>query len=132
MRSWGYLLAMINLSASNLVSAAPPWASAAYQQVAIPVEYTHSKAKPIQLSSEYPRQNMPLSIRVADLVKIYGTPSAAYLSKLHDLRSRSYLVYELKDGYWFAAQMPPALNDGRFYAAMLYDPSGKPLGPIIK
>ena len=125
------LLALSAMLLPQLTSAALPWASRSYERTTVPDAYSHSKAQPMRLSSEYPREGMPYSVQVADFVGVYGTPSAAYVPKRQAPNYRSYLVYELQDGYSLAVQLP-SLQDGSFYAAMLFDPTGKRVGAVIK
>ena len=124
-------MALIAALLPQLVAAALPWAGLAYERTSVPEEYFRSSAKPMQLSSEYPREGMPHSIKVADLISVYGAPTAAYRPTQQSTNYRSYLVYELGDGYTFAVQLS-RLEDSRFYAAMLFDPTGKRVGAIIK
>ena len=131
MRTRVGLLALIAALLPQLAAAALPWASPAYERTTVPEEYSRSTAKRMQLSSEYPREGMPHSINVADLISVYGAPSAAYRPTQQSTNNRSYLVYELGDGYTFAVQLS-RLEDSRFYAAMLFDPTGKRVGAIIK
>jgi hypothetical protein len=126
-----FLSALVSLFVSNLAFAGLPWAAGAYVQVPVPDQYTRSKTPPISKSSEYPREWHLTSVNVSEFIQVYGAPTAAYRPATGSRSLHSYLVYSLQDGYYLAVDVP-TLEDGHFYAGMLFNPAGQSVGAIIK
>jgi hypothetical protein len=123
-------LALMLLMSHALAAATNPWTTPErFKQIEIPNDWIPAeRATAIDQPKDFPR-GAPLSVSIADFVRVYGTPSRLITPKSGI--GTSFLIYDLQGGYKLYVWVG-SLQSAWFQAAQVFRPDGRAAGLLLK